>query len=405
MGVLRRGAVAATATLALVAGGACTGPNEPDPAPEPVGLSWQEVRLPAPPAGERIILRAAAVCGGRWYLAGAYGGAGDATRPAAWTSEDGRDWFAMTVRADSYYGVRSVIFTAACREGRLAAIGGKPGGAHGNPRMSSYHLVPAADGTEVLTEVAARFELFGGPTATNVGRLSAGPAGWIITGNRASGAAVWLSRDASQFEIVEGAPVLSSTPGLVTWASDAAGHDGQWMVVGGTIAAGRIDRDAAVWTSADGATWQSVPAPGSPEYDEMTLVVEQGDGLVAVGQTGATFQAWRLTEAGWRLGGRFGSTQQSGASSRGGAVIAADLAVAGGTLVTAVIVGGMYELWSSADRGDSWRPVVAPMAMPAGATQGLALAGVPAAGGTPDRVLLAVDDGTGAKVFLAGAAG
>ena len=45
----------------------------------------------------------------------------------------------MTVAADSYYGVRSVIFTADCRDGRLAAIGGRPGGAHGNPRVSSYH--------------------------------------------------------------------------------------------------------------------------------------------------------------------------------------------------------------------------------------------------------------------------
>ena len=47
-------------------------------------------------------------------------------------------------------------------------------------------------------------------------RLVAGPAGFLITGNRTSGAAVWTSPDASEFEIIEAAPGL---------ASDAARRD------------------------------------------------------------------------------------------------------------------------------------------------------------------------------------
>lgn len=384
----------------LLAASGCT--NGGEPAPPPIQVAWHEVSLPAPPPGERNVLRAAAVCDGHWYLVGAYGGNGDATRPAAWTSDDGEHWSTMALKADSYYGVRSVLFTAACRDGRLAAIGGRPGGAHGNPRVSSYHLVPATDGTEVLTEVPARFELYGGPTATNVGRLSAGPDGWIIAGNRSSGAAVWLSSDASRFEILEGAPGLATTPDRVTWASDAAGDDGQWIVVGGTIATGRIDRDAAVWTSQDGARWESVPVPNSPEYDEMTVVAEQGDGLVAIGQNGATFQAWRLTADGWQFGGRFGSTRPSETTpaARGTAVGAVDLGVTRDTVLAAVVVGGAYQLWWSSDGGIAWRAASEPMPMPAGVNNGVAVAGIPGTGGSPDRVLVSIDDGTGARVFL-----
>jgi hypothetical protein len=319
MKALHRLAPVAAAGLIMAAGACDGGAPVPPPPPTPVELAWQEITLPPPPAGERIVLRAATVCDGRWYLTGAYGGAGDTTRPAAWTSRDGRTWSEMNVAADSYYGVRSVMFTAACRDGQLATIGGRPGGAHGNPRMSSYHHETNPDGTEVLKEVAARFELYGGPTATNVGRLSAGPKGFMITGNRASGAAVWNSVDAAKFEIVEGAPVLATSPERVTWAADAAGGPDGWTVVGGVIPTGRIDRDPAAWTSADGLTFQQVSVPAETEYDELTLVQPQGETLVAVGQAGATFRAWRFVDGQWRAGGRFGSTAglgQSGGPAR-----------------------------------------------------------------------------------------
>ena len=400
MGFTRRCVAAASTAVALVvAASACEG-EPPAPPPPPVELTWQEITLPAAPAGERIVLRAAVVCGGRWYLAGAYGGAGDTTRPAAWTSTDGQDWTPMAVAADSYYGVRSVIFTADCKDGRLAAIGGRPGGAHGNPRMSSYHLVPAADGTEVLTEVAARFELYGGPTATNVGRLSAGPKGWMITGNRASGAAVWNSADAAKFEIVEGAPGLSSSADSTTWAADAVGRADGWIVVGGQIRSGRIDRDPAAWRSTDGLAWEAMPLSAeSVEYDEMNLVEAQGDTLVGVGQSGPTFKAWRFADGGWTPHGRFGSTQGLAQGGRAGAVIATSLATTSGSVVAAVTDGSAYQAFLSADSGQTWRPLTLPGPTPAGTGTGIALAGVTDRGAP--RLLLATDDGAAGRVFLA----
>jgi hypothetical protein len=161
-----------------------------------------------------------------------------------------------------------------------------------------------------------------------------------------------------------------------------------------------------VWKSTDGTTWNTAPAPSGPAYDEMTVVAPQGDELVAIGQNGSTFQAWRLTADGWQLGGRFGAipTAPPAPGVRGTAVIATDLAAAGDSLVGAVILGGAHDLWWSSDHGQTWRPAAAPMTMPAGAGLGVALAGIPGDRDTPDRVILAVDDGTGARLFLADAA-
>ena len=352
------------------------------------------------------MLRAIAVCRDAVYLVGAYG-KGDDTRPAAWSSPDGRTWAEFPVFAESYYGVRSVMHTVACRDGGdVAAIGGKPGGAHGNPRVSSYDLVTeAGDGAAphgVLKEVHARFELFGGPTATNVGRLDAGPDGWIITGNRASGAAVWLSPDAAAFEIVEGAPVLSSSAERATWAADAAAHGGEWVVVGGVVAQGRSDRDPAAWVSADGLTWRSVSVPAEPEYDELAVVTPYRDGLVAVGISGPTFRAWRLDDSGWQAAGRFASTRPTApAAGPAGAANAADLTASGDHLIAAVADGTAYQLWLSSDGGETWRPVPVRMHLPFGATRAVALGGLPGVGGEPDRVLLAGDDGAAGRLFLA----
>lgn len=389
------------AAVALAAG-ACE-PDGDRPAAEPLTLDWQEINLPAPPAGERVMVRALAVCGGHWYATGAFA-RGDDTRPAAWSSTDGRAWTAMTLAPESYYGHRSLVYTAACRDGRLAGVGGRPGGAHGNPRVSSWYLAPGPDG-DVLTEAPAHFELYGGPAAVNVGRLTSGPAGWLITGNRASGAAVWLSQDATEFRILEGAPGLRTEPGHVTWASHAVARDDGWTVVGGVIRAGRIDRDAAAWTSADGTTWRAQTVPAAGDYDEMTLVVQHGTELVAIGPNGKTFQAWRATGDTWQLAGRFGSTQPEGTAgaAAGAAPAAAGLASAGSFVVAVASDGVTFRLWATADGGAHWRDVVAPAPLAAGTHRAVTVTAVKGAAGAPDRLLLAVDDGATSRLFLASA--
>lgn len=378
---------------ALMVGGllaaACES-TEPDPV-QPERPAWHRVTLPAP-AGEpgRLMLRDITHCADRWYLVGAVADPGGATRPAAWTSTDGQQWTSLTFLADSYYGRQNVVYSAACRDGRLAALGAKTGGAHAYPRTSSWWQRP--DGA--LVEVAARFELFGGPTAVNVGRLVGGSPGWLIVGNRSAGAAAWVSPDAAEFELLEGAPELASDDRGVTWAFDAVARSGGatvggapagWLMVGGVLTPGRIDRDPLVWTSLDGRTWQRVPVPATREYEELQRVVLVGATPVAVGLRGRVLGSWRGGEGGaggWTAGGEFGAVGGTGVVPG-----VSGLTVAGERLLTTVSDGIGYGIWTSPDLGDAWRPVTAPAPMPAGPDRD---AGLLAAG---DRLVLFIDAG------------
>jgi hypothetical protein len=66
----------------------------------------------------------------------------------------------------------------ACVDGWVAALGAKSGGAHSDPRTSSWYLTTAGQ----LQEVTAPFGLLGGPQAVNVARLDAGPDSFLISG-------------------------------------------------------------------------------------------------------------------------------------------------------------------------------------------------------------------------------
>ncbi|GIJ12439.1 hypothetical protein Van01_56530 [Micromonospora andamanensis] len=373
--------------LAVLLAG-CPAPGGETDEPEPASLQWQRVQLPSPDGPGRVVLRDLAVCGASWYAGGAVADGPGGTRPAAWSSRDGARWTPVPVVADSYYGRRSVLFSIACRDGRAAAVGGKVGGAHGNPRVSTWWQ--RADGT--LVEVAASFETYGGPKAVNVSRLAAGPAGWLIVGNRASGAAAWVSPDAAEFTLIEGAPELSSDEQGVTWAFDAVAGPSGWSAVGGLLAPGRIDRDPVVWTSADGRGWRRTVLPGTEAYEEMQRVVLVNGTPVAVGLRGRGFGAWRQEPTGWAAAGGFGGVA-GGVPSVGG------LAASAGQILAVVSDGERYGGWLSVDRGDRWRVVELPVAAPVGAGRAV---GLTADGG---RWWLAVDDGSETSLWVGQPAG
>lgn len=388
---------ARVATAALLTGGValagavalagCTAARAP--APAPLVPAWRAADLPAPPAAlPRRMVRAAAWCGDRWYLAGAVGDTAGATQPAAWSSLDGRAWRTLPLVPRTYYGRQHVLYTAACRDGRPAVLGAKSGGAHGYPRTSNW--APAADGT--LTEVVSGFELYGGPAAVNVARVVSGPAGYLIAGNRMSGAAVWRSADGGEFRIIERAPGLAGDGEGETWAHDAAAVPAGWLVVGGIVRRGRTERDPLAWLApADGATWRRVPVPGGGEFDELQRVATVGGTPVAVGPDGGSFAAWRSAPGGqrWQRAGRFGALPAGGVPA-----VTALVSVASG-LVAAVGDQRLTALWGSADRGASWRPVQAPAELRACGDCAVTLAA--GSGG----LVLTADDGHRTSVWTA----
>ncbi|GAA4596759.1 hypothetical protein GCM10023107_38800 [Actinoplanes octamycinicus] len=298
----------------------------------PAEPAWTRVDLPGA-AG--ATLRAAAACGASWYVAGALRTAAGTPRPAAWRSPDAITWTPVDFvpLPGSPYGPQQVISQVACAGDRVAMLGGAPGGAHGNLRISSWSRLP--DGR--MAENPAPFETYGGDTAVDVAHLAAGPDGLAIAGNRSSGAAAWLAPDGRTVTLFEDAPGLAG-PG--TAARDVVElADRRWLV------AGSRNGRAAAWTSVDGRRWDRLDPPAAEGFTELQRLVRDGDDVLAAGPRGTAFGAWRLHDGVWRELGTFG-----GAPTGVQALIRGDgrFVVAGG--------GG---LWESVD-GLDWRTVAVP---------------------------------------------
>lgn len=384
--------------LVLAVGLLATGCERPAP-DNTVRPQWQAVDLPMPP-GEpgRLMLRDVATCGGRWYVVGAVAGAGDATRPAAWTSADATSWTSLRLQPlsdsniESYYGKRAILYAVGCYQERLAVIGAKAGGAHGNPRVNTWRQLP--DGS--LAQVPGHFELYGGPRAVNVSRIAGGPGGWLMAGSRESGAAVWRSADAAGFEIQEGVAPLASDAAMATAASAVMPVGSGWLVAGSGRRPGRADRDPLVWSSPDGRHWRRLVLPATSEDEVIQRLVPVAGGVLALGVRGGGFAAWRWTggsglpTAGsdWQATGPFGATGV-------GAIAGIEAVTAAGDSVVAASVGADgHRVWTAPAAGDRWRAVALPAEVPAG---GYTATSVAAESG---RVLLATDDGVDARAWI-----
>lgn len=348
--------------------------------------------MPPGPEG-RLAVRDAAVCGDAWVLVGGVFMTNDRSRPALWSSADGTTWTSLPVAPHDYWAKRSVLTSVACREdGVPAMIGGKSGGAHGNPRVSSWFQ--REDG--VFVDVVAGYTLYGGADATNVSRIAAGPEGYLITGNRVSGAAVWTSPDAREFELHDDIPELTSGPDRATLAIGQV-HDGErWTVVGSASLTDRLARVPMAWTSPDGLTWTDEDVPRTDEFNDLEQVTPVEDGLVAVGLRGQAYGVWtRGSDGRWELGESFGAVQTSGGSP----AVSSLVSVAGARgeqrrLLASVADGESYQLWSSQVAG-TWGRVSVPLEPEVGSERTLTVSA------RDQQVLLLADDGADGRVWLA----
>jgi hypothetical protein len=394
-GVGRRSVLSATGLVTALIGGVVLGGCDTDhPAPHPaaaekVRVSWQEATLPtAPGPAGRLAVRDATYCAGQWYVVGAVLRDDGSSRPAAWSSGDARTWRPMATAPTTYHAQRAILKSVACRDGRIAVVGARSGGAHGNPRTTTWYQRP--DGT--LVDAPATFELFGGPNALSVNRIEAGPRGWLITGTRSSGGAVWVSRDATGFRLVDDDPALSSDADRTTSALDSVPDATGWTVVGREEVSGRIAPEPLAWTSGDGVHWARQPVPaGTDGFADLERVVRQGDPLVAAGIRGRAFGTWERTGSHWRVVDTFGALDRDGT----GAPFVSGLATVSSTVLVTVSDGARFRLWSGTD-GAAWHEVVTPTDPPStGDTQ---MSIVADDGGT---VLLLSDDGTSGRVWTA----
>lgn len=351
-----RAAVLGLALAALLAGllTACTS----DPVPEPLRIVWGDHQLPAPDgAPGRSVVRDAVECGEGWWVVGSVLLDSPTetrdTRPAAWFSPDRETWSSVPVEPATYWGRRAILNSVACSRGLVAAVGARSGGAHGNPRVTTFQM----DG-DTLVDVPANLVQYGGVSATNVGPIAGGPSGWLITGNRTSGPGVWFTDDPSEFTRVEAEPGLTDDGDLESLAQGAGWTGEEWVLVGSGARTGRhLDPDPLAWTSPDGLTWSPQEMPAADGVQDVQRVAVLGNGTtLAVGRDRDTFAAWLHDDDGWQEPVPFGAIAEEW---RGAPYVASLAATAAGILAT-VSTGERYELWRT-DDGRDWQQVDVPL--------------------------------------------
>lgn len=377
------------AALASVLLAACT---DDAPVDEPVAatLSWTERPLPTPDgAPGRSVVRDAVGCGDGWWVVGAVlldePSETRDTRPAAWFSPDRESWTSVPVATSTYWGRRAILNSIACSRDRIAVVGARSGGAHGNPRVTTFRM---DDST--LVDVRANFVQYGGVTASNVGPIAGGPAGWLIAGNRLSGPAVWSTDDPRTFTRVEGEAGLTDDGDLDSLAQATGWAGDEWVLVGAGARDGRhLDQDPLAWTSADGLTWSPEAMPAREGEEDVHRVGLLDDGrLLAVGRSSDGFAAWVRDADGWGESVAFGAI----AVEWRGTPYVASLAPTPVGMLATVSTGDHYELWQTGD-GRAWRQLDVPLEPPtAGDHTLMAVAG--------DELLLVADAGDGGHVWV-----
>jgi hypothetical protein len=363
----------------------CTSTPAPQPSPQQT-TDWQELSLPVP-SGDRAVIRSSATCENRWYLGGSVVDAAGTASPTIWTSTYLRSWTTVPINPQSFYGKQNTIGILGCQAGRIAGIGWQVGGAHGFPRYSGWF--PDATGT--LQEVDIPYTLFAGPSGVNISGLAVSARGWVLAGNRSSGAASWHSATGQTYTLVEGDPQLATTAQHYTWAGGIAATADGFVIVGAVTPKDTGDRDPAVWTSPDGVTWTPVPVPGSPAFEDPQQVVVFRSTIVTIGISDAGYAVWRGPEKdtaalGWAKVAELGS-------NGGGNGTATALVAVGGQLYATVADADTYSLWGSPDTGTHWVPVSLPAAAPAKAGMRTFVVS------DQDQLLLVIDDGRSSRVW------
>jgi hypothetical protein len=347
-------------------------------------LAWRPAALPVA-AGHRAVVGGATWCGDRWVVVGATADHQGDTRPAAWVSSDAERWRPLPLHPGrDYYAERAVLTSVGCSHDRLAALGAKPGGAHGNPRVETWRQL--GDGS--LAAVVAPFEQYGGQDAVSVNRMAGGDGGFLVEGTRVTGAAVWNSRTGERFTLHEDAPGLASTTTAGTQALDAVWWRRGWTVAGdSSLADGRLV--ATVWTGSGAGPWTATRLPAGQHLTTGERIAVTPEGPVVAGLDDTAFAIWTHEAGRWSLSSTFGAR-------RAGSTVPAfvsGLAVVSGLLAATYSDGAAFRLAVGPPAGpmdDARLPV------------GIASRGdhTVTLAAHRDLLLLATDDGERGRVWL-----
>jgi hypothetical protein len=212
----------------------------------------------------------------------------------------------LPVHGASPYGQLATWQSIATSGGRLAALGGERGGAHGHVRWSLWSG-SLADG---LTEQVQGFSVFGGYEAGDLVDLvttAAGPAvvGAWASANAGFDLAVWTYDGVDTWARRSSAgTALESTASSLPFPQAAAP-----LRDGVAIAGWRLAVDAGgqqlpvVWRSASGVDgWTSAELPDAGKAGEALAIrcwASSADGCAVAGRVDGVLAVWRLDGDAW----------------------------------------------------------------------------------------------------------
>jgi hypothetical protein len=206
--------------------------------------------------------------------------------PAVWLSADGFTW--TPVVDPAAFGMQADIADVATGGPGLVAVGSEP---IGDP--AQFLVRPAVwtstDGT-VWTKIAFDDQILGGASSALMFDVASTGSGLVAVGGADTGpdrvAAVWTSADGATWTRVAHVPEVFGSVGFTSMFSVTTGGPGL-VAVGFQRIADDLEA-GAIWTSPDGVTWTRVAADptvvgGATTSVLLNAVAAAGPGLVAGG--------------------------------------------------------------------------------------------------------------------------
>jgi hypothetical protein len=276
-------------TIVLLAAAALVMAGCAPPVPGPVRFA-----AVALPAGTRPEVLAAA--GDALLVGVARDGA--ATRPGLLRLGPDRTVAEVPVQAATGYGHTATWYALAADAGRVLAVGGDRGGAHGNVRWTVW------TGTRTgVTERPQTFATFGGWGAGDLVGAVLTPSTPMLVGHWQSDAAgldvaVWTPAGDTWHRRGSTGTALANTPAHLGFARSATGHGDGALIVGWRAEAGR--QVPTVWRSTRGAEGWSATVLPEPGAGGAAISARCGaSGCVVAGRVDGNLALWRLSGGTW----------------------------------------------------------------------------------------------------------
>jgi hypothetical protein len=204
----------------------------------------------------------------------------------------------IPVRGASPYGLLATWKSVDVEAGRIVAVGGELGGAHGNVRWSVW------DGTASgVAEKPQGFSTFGGYGAGDLTAAVITPVGPALVGSWNSeqvglDVATWTAEGDTWTRRSSAGTALESTQAALGFAMAASPLGQGVLVAGWQLADDRLM--PVVWRSASGVgEWTKAALPDTGSTASAISLACQGSTCAVAGQVDGKLAVWRLIDGTW----------------------------------------------------------------------------------------------------------